>query len=103
MSDSTRKLAYILKSMGFKVHTFHFPPIPIKDAQSLSEWNRQYVACRNAVALHLKRPLTKRSLRKTQGQVMEVKKKIRDFMEASEGILNGTGRIHWDILLRRSQ
>lgn len=91
VSDSTRKLAYILKSMGFKVHTFHFPPI--KDAQSISEWNRQYEACRNAVALHLKRPLTKRSLRKTQEQVMEVKKKIRDFMDASEGILNGTGRM----------
>lgn len=91
VSDSTRKLAYILKSMGFKVHTFHFPPV--KDAQSLAEWNRQYEDCRNAVALHLKRPLTNRFMRKTREQVMEVKKKIWDFMEASEGILNGTCRM----------
>lgn len=91
VSDSTRKLAYILKSRGFKVHTFHFPPV--KDAQSIAEWNRQYEACRNAVALHLKRPLTNHSLRKTQEQVRRVKNQIRDFMEASEGILNGTGRI----------
>lgn len=87
VSDSTRKLTYILKSRGFKVHTFHFPPI--KDAQ----WSRQYEACRDVVSLHLKRPLTNHSLRKTQEQVRRAKNQIRDFMEASEGILNGTGRI----------
>lgn len=62
VSDSTRKLAYILKSRGFKVHTFHFPPV--KDAQTFWEWRRQYEACRDAVSLHLKRPLTKRVLQK---------------------------------------
>lgn len=66
VSDSTRKLAYILKSMGFKVHTFHFPTI--KDAQAFLEWNRQYEACRKAVALHLKRPLTKRSCGKRRSR-----------------------------------
>ncbi len=91
VSDSTRKLAYILKSKGLKVHTFHFPPV--KDAQSLVEWRRQYEACRDAVALHLKRPLTTRALQRTQKQVLLVKSQIQEFMEVSEGVLNGTVRM----------
>lgn len=79
VSDSTRKLAYILKTRGRKVHTCHFPPV--KDAQSFLEWRRQYEACRNAVALHLKRPLTKRVLQKSQEQILMVKRQIQDFME----------------------
>lgn len=91
VSDSTRKLAYILKSKGLKVHTFHFPPV--KDNQSLEEWRRQYEACRDAIALYLKRPLTKRTLQKSREQVLLVKRQIQDFIEVSEGILNGTGRM----------
>ncbi|MDE6602211.1 MAG: 2-hydroxyacyl-CoA dehydratase family protein [Lachnospiraceae bacterium] len=91
VSDSTRKLAYILKSRGFKVHTFHFPPV--KDAQTLKEWRRQYEACRDAVSLHLKRPLTKRVLQKSQEQISKAKKQIQDFMEVSENTLNGTVRM----------
>jgi len=91
VSDSTRKLAYILKSRGFKVHTFHFPPV--KDAQTLWEWRRQYEACRDAVSLHLKRPLTKRVLQKSQKQNFAAKKQMKDFMEASQDTLNGTGRM----------
>lgn len=91
VSDSTRKLAYILKSRGFKVHTFHFPPV--KDAQTLLEWRRQYGACRDAVSLHLKKPLTKRVLQKSQEQILTAKRQIRDFMEASQDTLDGTGRM----------
>lgn len=91
VSDSTRKLAYILKSRGFKVHTFHFPPV--KDAQTLWEWRRQYEACRDAVSLHLKRPLTKRVLQKSQEQVFAAKRQMMDFREASQDMLDGTGRM----------
>ena len=91
VSDSTRKLAYILKSRGLKVHTCHFPPV--KDAQSLLEWRRQYEACRNAVALHLKRPLTKRVIQKRQEQILMVKRQIQDFMEVSQGTMSGSGRM----------
>lgn len=91
VNDSTRKLAYILKSKGLKVHTFHFPPV--KDAQTILEWRRQYEACREAVALHLKRPLTKRVLQKSQEQISTAKKQIQDFMEVSKDILDGTSRM----------
>lgn len=91
VSDSTRKLAYILKSKGLKVHTCHFPPV--KDAQSLIEWRRQYEACRNAVALHLKRPLTKRVLQKSQEQILMAKRRIQDFMEVSQGTMSGSSRM----------
>lgn len=91
VSDSTRKLAYILKSRGFKVHTFHFPPV--KDAQTLWEWRRQYETCRDAVSLHLKRPLTKRVLQKSQEQIFAAKRQMKDFMEASQDTLDGTGRM----------
>lgn len=91
VSDSTRKLAYILKSRGLKVHTCHFPPV--KDAQSLLEWRRQYEACQNAVALHLKRPLTKRVLQKSQEQILMAKRQIQDFMEVSQGTMSGSSRM----------
>ncbi len=91
VSDSTRKLAYILKSKGLKVHTFHFPPL--KDTQSFLEWGRQYEACRDAVSLHLKRPLTKRTLQKSRKQISMVKRQIQDFMEVSQETLSGTGRM----------
>lgn len=38
VSDSSRKLAYLLKTDGFKVHTFHFPSV--KDQASFAEWER---------------------------------------------------------------
>ena len=91
VSDSTRKLAYILKSKGYQVHTFHFPPM--KDAGSFREWERQYEACRDVIARYLKRPLTKRALQKSREQVLTAKKQIKDFMEASQDILTGTARI----------
>ncbi|MDE7310617.1 MAG: 2-hydroxyacyl-CoA dehydratase family protein [Eubacterium sp.] len=91
VNDSARKLAYILKSEGFKVHTVHFPPV--KNADSIEEWNRQYEACRSAVAFHLKKPLTKRVLKKSQEQIRRAKANIRDFLEISEGVINGTCRM----------
>lgn len=91
VSDSTRKLAYILKSRGLNVHTCHFPPV--KDAQTFLEWRRQYEMCRDAVALHLKRPLTKRVLQKSQEQILMVKRQIQDFMEVSQGTMSGSSRM----------
>lgn len=91
VSDSTRKLAYILKSKGLKVHTFHFPPV--KDDQTFLEWRRQYEACRDAVSLHLKRLLTKRVLQKSQEQILMARKQMQDFMEVSQDTLDGTGRM----------
>lgn len=89
--DSSRKLAYILKTMGLKVHTFHFPPV--KNEDSIEEWNRQYEACRLAVARHLKRPLTERALEKSREQIRQAKLKIHVFIQASEGILSGSLRM----------
>lgn len=67
ISDSSRKLAYILKAMGFKVHTFYFPPV--KNRDSMKEWNRQYEDCRIAIARHLKKPLTERALKKSRERI----------------------------------
>ena len=50
VNDSTRKPAYILKSKGLKVHTFHFPPV--KDAQTVSLWRRQWGRCGAALYPH---------------------------------------------------
>lgn len=91
VNDSARKLAYILKSEGFKVHTVHFPPF--KNADAKEEWNRQYEACRLAIAFHAKKPLTKRTLQKTQEQIHQAKATIQDFLESSEGVISGTCRM----------
>lgn len=91
VNDSSRKLAYILKTMGLKVHTFHFPPVKNKD--SMKEWNRQYEICRSAVSRHLKKPLTERTLEKSREQIRQAKWKIHKFIQASKGILNGSCRM----------
>ena len=91
VNDSSRKLAYMLKTMGLKVHTFHFPPVKNKD--SMEEWNRQYEACRSAVSHHLKKPLTERALEKSREQIRQAKWKIHEFVQASEGILDGSCRM----------
>lgn len=91
IGDSSRKLAYILKAMGLKVHTFHFPPV--KNEDSMEEWNRQYEACRSAIARHLKKPLTEHALKKSRERIMQAKLKIHDFLDASEDVLNGSSRM----------
>lgn len=91
VNDSTRKLAYILKSEELNVHMVHFPPF--KNADSKEEWNRQYEACRSAIAFHLKKPLTKRTLQKSQKQIKQAKDRIRDFLEVSKDIISGTSRM----------
>lgn len=91
VSDSTRKLAYILKSRGLKVHTFHFPPV--KNTDSLAEWNRQYEACKSAIAFHLKKPLTKRMIKKSKEQICQAKSQIRNFIESSENVISGICRM----------
>lgn len=91
VSDSTRKLAYILKSKGLKVLSFHFPPV--KDADSLAEWKRQYDSCRSAIALQLKKPLTNHVIEKSKKLIQGTKSQIRDFLDVSEGVISGTGRM----------
>lgn len=91
VNDSARKLAYILKSQGLKVHTVHFPPI--KDMEFRKEWNRQYESCRSVIAGHLKRPLTRRTLQRAMEKMEQAKKQIQEFLSVSQGVLNGTGRM----------
>ena len=91
VNDSSRKLAYILKSTGHKVQTFHFPPL--KDADSIMEWNRQYEACRSTLTFHLKKPITKRAIQKAEKEIRYAKRRIREFLEVCEGMIEGTCRI----------
>lgn len=90
VNDSARKLAYLLQSDGFKVHSFHFPPV--KNETSFVEWERQYDACRIAIARHLKRPVTRGMLRKSAGSVRQAKECLREFLNLSAGILPGSIR-----------
>lgn len=91
VSDSSRKLAYLLKTDGFKVHTFHFPPV--KDQFFRTEWERQYESCRRAVAMHLKRPITKRQLKDSAETVGRAKKELQKFLSASADVLPGSIRL----------
>lgn len=91
VSDSSRKLAYLLKTDGFKVHTFHFPPV--KDQFFRTEWERQYESCRRAIAMHLKRPITKRQLKDSAETVGRAKKELQKFLSASADVLPGSIRL----------
>ena len=91
VSDSSRKLAYLLKTDGFKVHTFHFPPV--KDQFFRTEWERQYESCRRAIAMHLKRPITKRQLKDSAETVGRAKKELQKFLSTSADVLPGSIRL----------
>ncbi len=56
VSDSTRKLAYLLRREGLKVHTLDIPPV--KHEPALFKYERQLELCVEALSAHTGKHLT---------------------------------------------
>lgn len=79
--DSSRKISYILKTKGVKVHTVDIPPAD--SSLSKSAWNYQTELCVEAIAKHLKKPFFTHSFKKAHSLVYEAKTALFEFSELS--------------------
>lgn len=82
VSDSTRKLAYLLRREGVKIHTLDIPPV--KNESALFKYERQLELCVEAISAHTGKRLTRRSLRNAAGMVAQAHDEIRRFLRLTE-------------------
>jgi benzoyl-CoA reductase/2-hydroxyglutaryl-CoA dehydratase subunit BcrC/BadD/HgdB len=82
VSDSTRKLAYLLRREGIKVHTIDIPPV--KNESALPKYERQLELCVEALSSHTKKRLTQRALRRAAGLVAQAHDEMRRFLQLTE-------------------
>ncbi len=92
--DSSRKISYILKTKGVKVHTVDIPPN--HSSLSKSAWSYQTELCIEAIEKHLKKPFFNRSFKKARSLVYEAKTALLEFAELSRrrtGLISDTLRM----------
>lgn len=77
--DSNRKLAYMLRRSGRKVHTVDFPPVK-DDAASLEKWNQQLERCCEAVSAHTGKRITKSSLSRATNKIAYTRNLMQQFV-----------------------
>lgn len=82
VSDSTRKLAYLLRRAGLRVHTLDIPPV--KNETALLKYERQLELCVEAISAHTGKGMTRRSLRHAAGLVAQARDETRRFHRLTE-------------------
>jgi benzoyl-CoA reductase/2-hydroxyglutaryl-CoA dehydratase subunit BcrC/BadD/HgdB len=88
VSDSSKKLAYLLKRAGKKIHTVDVPPV--KDSFAADKWRRQIERCVDALSAHTRKRITHRTLQKAMLTVADAKKQMRRFI--------GQGHLRYELL-----
>ena len=78
VSDSSRKLAYLLKRAGKKVHTVDIPPV--KDSFAAEKWNKQLERCVETISAYTRRPITRRRLNNAAKMVALAKQQMKRFI-----------------------
>ncbi|MDE7245150.1 MAG: 2-hydroxyacyl-CoA dehydratase family protein [Oscillospiraceae bacterium] len=82
VSDSTRKLAYLLRRAGWKVHTIDIPPVKSEWAEK--EYVRQIELCAEAISNHTGKRLTRRALRESAELAAEARQEMRRFLQITD-------------------
>lgn len=82
VSDSTRKLAYLLRRKGINVHTIDIPPV--KDDAALLKYQRQLERCIEVLSAHTKKRLTRRAFRNAAALVAQAHDEMRRFLRFTE-------------------
>lgn len=82
VSDSTRKLAYLLRRRGMKVHTVDIPPV--KSPYALLQYEQQLELCAEALAAHTRKYFTRRSLCNAAHSVAQARYEIRRFLQITK-------------------
>ena len=78
VSDSTRKLAYLLRRAGMKVHTVDIPPV--KDEFAVEKYTEQLELCAEVLSVHTGKHLTRRALRGSIEMVVQAHGEARRFL-----------------------
>lgn len=84
VSDNNRKLAYMLKQAGYKVHTIDFPPV--KDQWAEEKWFQQWESCREILSAHIGRPISSRALSRASDRVSSNRAQVRRFLKMADGM-----------------
>lgn len=79
INDSFKKITYLLKNEGYKVHYVSVPST--KNTASLEEWKNQIDLCVSAIKKHTKKIITPNMLKKSYLKVKEAKKELNRFIE----------------------
>lgn len=66
VNDSRRKIAYLLRRAGRKVHTIDVPPV--KGAWAYRQWQRQWELCAEVLSAHTGRRITPKRIRQISEQ-----------------------------------
>ena len=82
VSDNNRKLAYMLRQAGYKVHTIDFPPV--KDQWAEEKWIRQWESCREILSSHTRRPISSHALWRAAGSVSHCREQVRHFLKVTD-------------------
>lgn len=94
VSDSTRKLAYLLRREGLKIHTVDLPPQKV-DADA-TKYERQLELCAEALSKHTGKRFTLRALRRGAGLVAQAHEELRRFRTLTEthpGLMSAPWRL----------
>lgn len=86
INDSFKKITYILKNEGYKVHYVCVPPT--KNDFSLEEWNSQIEQCIQVISKHTKKNINKNSLEYAYTKVKEAKIQVQEFLKLTQNITN---------------
>ena len=82
VSDSTRKLAYLLRREGLNVRTLDIPPV--KDESAALKYERQLELCVEAISAHTRKRFTRRALRNAASLVAQAHDELRRFLRLTE-------------------
>lgn len=91
VNDSSRKLAYLLRESGKKVHTIVFPPV--KNQWSEEKWYRQWEQCREVLSAHTRRNLSDRKIREAAAMVGRCRTQMQKFLRVSHTAMSGACRM----------
>jgi len=95
ISDSMRKIAYLLKEQGRNVHILDVPP-QRSDALSREKWQQQMLRMSEAVARHTRSRVSAKSLRSAAQAVEDARQALRNFLELTydrEDLLTDPARL----------
>lgn len=96
MSDSFRKITYILKNEGYNIHNVYIPDI--KTEFTLEDWNRQIDECIQTIEKYTKKFITKKALKNAHIKVSNAKFQIQNFLKLTEDNIN-ISSIHRTLIL----
>ncbi len=94
VNDSSRKLAYLLRQTGKKVHTIDLPPV--KDQWAEEKWLRQMERCGEVLSAYTGHPVSRNGFRQALKKVNACRKQINGFLQVADsrpGILSGSCRM----------